>query len=260
MEEILEYYLPFWLQPLGMYVRLDGLSVVFLLLTIVLGIPIFIYSIRYVKEDKIRYYPLLILALFSMSATFMVGDLLNFYIFLEITTIATYLLIIQPKTEMAFRAGLKYIVMTLLGATLIFAAILLIYQQLGSYEFSALRGMSAVGDGNLIRLIYVLFIAGCFIKAGIVPLHTWLPDAYPAAPSPVSALLSGITTKIGLYGIIRFLYSTGNFGHLTTLRLLIVFAAISMLGGVILALLQTDTKRLLAYHRCTLSFHKSRAF
>jgi len=244
----LEYYLPFWLPPFGMHIQLDGLSAIFLSLTIILGISIFIYSIKYVKKDKIRYYSLLTLALLSISVTFMAGDLLNFYIFLEITTITTYLLIIQSKTKTAFRAGSKYIVMTLLGAALIFLAIMLVHRQIGSYKFSVLRELSTTGDENLIRLIYVLFIVGCFIKAGIIPLHTWLPDAHPAAPSPISALLSGITIKIGLYGIIRFLYSAGNFGHLTILQLLIGFAAVSMLGGVSLALLQTDTKRLLAYH------------
>jgi len=244
----LEYYLPFWLPPFGMHIQLDGLSAVFLSLTIILGISIFIYSIKYVKKDKIRYYSLLTLALLSISVTFMAGDLLNFYIFLEITTVTTYLLIIQSKTKTAFRAGSKYIVMTLLGAALIFLAIMLVHRQIDSYKFSALGELNITKDENLIRLIYVLFIAGCFVKAGIVPLHTWLPDAHPAAPSPISALLSGITIKIGLYGIIRFLYSAGNFGYLTISQLLIGFAAVSMLGGVSLALLQSDTKRLLAYH------------
>ena len=247
MEEALEYYLSSWLFPLGMYIRIDGLSAIYLSLTIVLGISIFIYSIAYIKKDKFRYYSLLILALFSIFVAFTLDDLLNFYVFLEITTIATYLLIIQSKTERAFRAGSKYIIITLIGAALIFLAIILAHYGIGSYKFSALERLSTLENRNLVRLIYILFIAGCFIKAGIIPLHTWLPDAHPAAPSPISALLSGITIKIGLYGIIRFLYSAGNFGHPTISRLLIGFAAVSMLGGVSLAFLQSDAKRLLAY-------------
>ncbi len=244
---ILEHYLAFWLHPFGMYIRLDALSTIFLSLTVILGACVLIYSIRYVKEDRIRYYPLLILFLLSLSVTFTSADLLSFYIFFEISSFIAYLLIIHSRTRAAFRAGSKYIIMTFLGAASIFLAIILIHRQLGSYKFSALGELEVSGRSGLIRLIYVLFIAGCFIKAGIMPLHTWLPDAHPAAPSPISALLSGVTIKIGLYGIIRFLFSTGSLSRLAVSYSLVGFAAISMLAGAVLALLQDDAKRLLAY-------------
>jgi len=243
----LEHYLAFWLHPFGMYIRLDALSTIFLSLTIVLGACVLIYSIKYVKGDRIRYYSLLILFLLSLSLTFTSADLLSFYIFLEISSFVAYLLIIHSRTKAAFRAGSKYIIMTFLGAASIFLAIILIHRQLGNYRFSALGELEAAGSTGLVRLIYVLFIAGCFIKAGIMPLHTWLPDAHPAAPSPISALLSGVTIKIGLYGVIRFLFSIGGLSRLAVSYSLIGFAAISMLAGAVLALLQDDAKRLLAY-------------
>jgi len=100
----------------------------------------------------------------------------------------------------------------------------------------------------------VLFLLGCFVKAGVVPLHTWLPDAHPAAPSPVSAFLSGMMIKIGAYGIIRFIFPilnfdlpATNFGEILS-SLIMSIGVASMLIGVLLALLQTDVKRLLAYH------------
>jgi len=161
--------------------------------------------------------------------------------------VTTYFLIIHKRATVALQAGYKYILMNLIGAFLILLSIILVYVDTGNY------GITGFAESNSF-VAPILFLVGCFIKAGAVPLHTWLPDAHPAAPSPVSAFLSGMVIKIGAYGIIRFIFPilnsdlyVNNFRELLS-TLIIYIAVASMLIGVLLALAQTDVKLLLAYH------------
>lgn len=231
----------------GLRLQVDGLSIVMALVGFLLWLAVSIYSITYIKTDLVRYYFLLLIVLGAVQGTVLAKDLISFYVFLEITTVATYLLIIHKRSVDVLQAGYKYILMTLIGAFLIFLSIILVYVDTGSYEV-----IVVTKSGGFIAA--VLFLLGCFVKAGVVPLHTWLPDAHPAAPSPVSAFLSGMMIKIGAYGIIRFIFPilnfdlpATNFGEILS-SLIMSIGVASMLIGVLLALLQTDVKRLLAYH------------
>ncbi len=231
----------------GLRLQVDGLSIVIALVGFLLWLAVSIYSITYIKTDLIRYYSLLLILLGAIQGTVLAKDLISFYVFIEMTTVATYLLIIHKRSVDALQAGYKYILMTLVGAFLIFLSIILVYVDTGSYEV-----IVVTKSGGFIAA--VLFLLGCFVKAGVVPLHTWLPDAHPAAPSPVSAFLSGMMIKIGAYGIIRFIFPilnfdlpATNFGEIFS-SLIMSIGVASMLIGVLLALAQTDVKRLLAYH------------
>jgi len=238
-----------WLQmaSFGLRLQVDGLSISIAIVSFLLWLAVSIYSISYIKNDLVSYYFLLLIVLGAIQGTVFAKDLISFYVFLEITAVATYFLIIHKKDVIALQAGYKYILMTLIGAFLILLSIILVYVDTGSYEVIVFTK-----HGGFIAP--VLFLLGCFIKAGVVPLHTWLPDAHPAAPSPVSAFLSGMVIKIGAYGIIRFIFPilnsdlyVNNFRELLS-TLIIYIAVASMLIGVLLALAQTDVKRLLAYH------------
>ena len=242
-------YSTFWSQmaPFGLCLQVDGLSIVMALVGFLLWLAVSIYSISYIKTDLVRYYSLLLILLGAVQGTVLAKDLISFYVFLEMTTVATYFLIIHKRNIDALQAGYKYILMTLISAFLIFLSIILVYVDTGSYEV-----IVVTKSGGFITP--VLFLLGCFVKAGVVPLHTWLPDAHPAAPSPVSAFLSGMMIKIGAYGIIRFIFPilnfdlpATNFGELLS-SLIMSIGIASMLIGVLLALAQTDVKRLLAYH------------
>lgn len=239
----------FWPQmtPFDLSFRVDGLSITMTILIFVLWSAVFVYSIKYIKNNVIRYYSLFLLVLGSVQDTIFAGDLVNFYIFLEITTIVTYFLITHNKDAVALKAGYKYLIMLLAGAFLILLSILFAYRYMGNYKMS-----SIITCGYIIAPM--LFLIGCFIKAGAIPLHVWLPDAHPAAPSPISAFLSGIMIKVGAYGIIRVIspnisieFPVVNIGNILSL-IIIVVGIISMFIGVFLALIQTDVKRLLAYH------------
>jgi len=238
-----------WLQMVsfGLRLQVNGLSIIIAIVSLLLWLAVSIYSISYIKTDLVRYYSLLLIVLGAVQGTVLAKDLISFYVFFEMTTVATYFLIIHRRNNDAFQAGYKYILMTLIGAFLILLSIILVYVDTGSYEV-----IVVTKSGGFIAP--VLFLLGCFIKAGVVPLHTWLPDAHPAAPSPVSAFLSGMMIKIGAYGIIKFIFPilnfdlpASNFGEILS-SLIISIGVASMLIGVFLALAQTDVKRLLAYH------------
>ena len=239
----------FWPQmiPFELCFQVDGLSIIIALVGFLLWLAVSIYSISYIKTDLVRYFSLLLILLGAVQGTVLAKDLINFYVFLEMTTVTTYFLIIHKRSTLALQAGYKYILMNLIGAFLILLSIILVYVDTGNY------GVTEFAESNSF-VPPILFLVGCFIKAGAVPLHTWLPDAHPAAPSPVSAFLSGIVIKIGAYGIIRFIFPilnsdlyVNNFKE--PLSTLIIYISVaSMLIGVLLALAQTDIKRLLAYH------------
>jgi len=233
--------------PFGLRLQVDGLSIVMALVGFLLWLAVSIYSISYIKTDLVRYYSLLLILLGAVQGTVLAKDLINFYVFLEMTTVTTYFLIIHKRSTVALQAGYKYILINFIGAFLILLSIILVYVDTGNY------GVTGFFESNSF-VPSLLFLVGCFVKAGAFPLHTWLPDAHPAAPSPVSAFLSGIVIKIGAYGIIRFIFPilnsdlyVNNFRELLS-TLIIYIAVASMLIGVLLALAQTDIKRLLAYH------------
>jgi len=239
----------FWPQmiPFELCFQVDGLSIIIAIVSFLLWLAVSIYSISYIKTDLVRYYSLLLILLGAVQGTVLAKDLINFYVFLEMTTVTTYFLIIHKRSTVVLQAGYKYILMNLIGAFLILLSIILVYVDTGNYGVTGFVESSSF-------VAPLLFLVGCFIKAGAVPLHTWLPDAHPAAPSPVSAFLSGIVIKIGTYGIIRFIFPilnsdlyVNNFRELLS-TLIIYIAVASMLIGVLLALAQTDVKRLLAYH------------
>jgi len=213
-----------------MHIFVDKLNFIIVSIVSFLNILIVIYSIKYIKKDHLRYYPLLLLTMGFTLGSFLSGDLLTFYIFFEMTTLFSFFLVMYKGTEKARRAGFMYLVMCLTGGALILISLISVYIQKGNFDIYFLHGSASF-----------LFILGCLIKAGAFPLHFWLPEAHPIAPSPVSALLSGIMIKIGIYGIIRFFMTHES------IEWVVIIAVFSMLFGVILALIQSDIKRILAY-------------
>ncbi|MBU0687341.1 MAG: monovalent cation/H+ antiporter subunit D family protein [Candidatus Margulisbacteria bacterium] len=231
------FQIPFW--------PIDSLS---LLMAIIIGsiaFLVFIYSFAHIKFKFVYYYLALSITVLALFGTVFAKDLLTFYIFLEMMSAGTYFLIIHNGVETSFRAGYKYILCMLIGGLFVLTSGLLLYNYTGTFDLSIIKQVAPTLTSQQIAIFFSLFSIGCLIKIGAVPFHIWLPDAHPAAPSPISALLSGVTIKIGAYGIIRMLFILGLLSW--NLSLITVGVA-SMLFGVILALLQTNLKKLLAYH------------
>lgn len=199
-------------------------------------------------SDSFKFINLLILASLGMSAIVMVNDIFSLYVFMEVTAISSFLLIAFPKSLESLEGSFKYLVLSAVATVLMLTSIGLMLMVAGTTSFAGLSiALEASRPSWLVSLAIGLFICGLFIKGGLVPFHGWLPDAYMAAPAPVSVLLAGVVTKAaGLYTMIRIVTSvTGSYQSLNAVLLLI--GTISIFVGAIVAIRQDNFKRMLAY-------------
>ena len=231
---------------------MNALSVLLALIALILGTIVCLYSITYMEHDKGQeyYYPLLLLLIAGIVGIGLATDFLVLYLFFELMSIPSYALVVFRRHEwMAIEAGMKYIVMGGVGSALAFFGISLVYLQTGTLSFSLLIG--SLTTTPVLQLALLFLVIGFGVKAAIVPLHTWLPDAHSAAPSGISAILSGIVIAAGFFTMLRsILIFTGT--GLAVGQLLIVIALLSMSVGNLMAYSQLshkqiDLKRILAY-------------
>jgi hydrogenase-4 component B len=234
--------------------RMDALGAFFVLVVSLPGLAVSLYSLGcargFGERKKVAalgaFYNVMLL---SITLVFVAGNAFLFLIAWEVMTLSTYLLVSfeheKPETR---DAGVLFFVMSHIGTGCLILAFLLLFQASGDYGFD---GFHALGDkvpAGKRNAVFLLFLVGFGVKAGIVPLHIWLPAAHPVAPSNVSALMSGVLIKTGVYGMIRvffdFLGAPPNCWGAAVLTL----GTVSAVLGVLYALMEHDLKRLLAYH------------
>lgn len=243
----------------SLQIRVDALSAFFLLIIGLLSICTALYSVSYIvqkhyaQEHLIRYYPFLLLFIAGMIGVVVSWDMFYFLVFWEVMALASYALVIfEKRNPIALRAGLKYFVMTHIGTTFIIAGFVVVWLWSRSFNFDALRnGMEVLASERprLLHLVLLLLFVGLATKAALFPFGDWLPDAHPAAPSPISSLLSGVMIKMGIYGMLRaFVWMMPPSYHLSVWGLIIaLFGVISAFICSTTGLFQNDSKRLLAF-------------
>jgi hydrogenase-4 component B len=240
----------------GLVLALDPLGAFFLILIAVGAVPAAIYGIGYTAalEHENRGGSLALLGvmlnlfLLSMALVTMAGNVLTFLLMWEGMSLTSYFLVMTENAEEGtLRAGIWYAAMTHAGLALLLIAFVLLMNGRGG-AFADLRAASIVLPAALRNAIFVLAFIGFGSKAGIVPLHVWLPRAHPAAPSHVSALMSGVMIKLGIYGILRVTLDLLGGGPAWWGGLILGFGVVSALLGVLYALMEHDLKKLLAYH------------
>jgi multicomponent Na+:H+ antiporter subunit D len=255
-----------WYWPLGAYdaatgasfLRIDLLTVFIAVLFSFLAFFVSLYSIKYMEHDTrlSLYYGLLLTLVGGMIGVVMAGDFFTLFIFWETMSISSYVLVAFRRDEAEpLEAGIKYLLLSAVGSTLILFTMSILYGITGSinlYEIGSVLSTLAPTTTSplygLIVLTIVGLVIGFGVKAAIAPLATWLPDAHPAAPSGISAMLSGVVIMTGSYAIIRLLvlfYDPYTFIYYGTI--LSWFALFTMIYGNLMALTQKDLKRLLAY-------------
>jgi len=249
------YYSGFLGLPLSL--RINMLSWFFAIAVSGLGALSVIFSLAYMRDRKRTdfYYLMFLLANAAMLGIVFSGDLVSFFIFWEIMSWSTFLLISSERGP-ALSAGMKYIVMSILGSMAMLMGILSLsvtYQTLNITELSTL--VASASPGHLFFLLMMFSIA-FGIKNAVMPLHTWLPDAYAEAPSPFTAVLSGMLTRMGIYGFLLILYvivgaagmlQVGS-GLFTFHYILAWLGAVTIVIPTFIAMLQNDAKKLLAWH------------
>ncbi|HLD21331.1 MAG TPA: proton-conducting transporter membrane subunit, partial [Patescibacteria group bacterium] len=235
-------------------VRIDGLSAFFVFTISLLVLASAIYGIGYVRQFYTHYSVGVLgffLSIFIASLYLVVTANNGIYFLLvwELMALSSYFLVIYEHKEAEnLRAGLLYFIMTHVGTAFLLLAFLLLYRTTGSFDFDIIRANAGSIPAVAKSLIFVFALLGLGTKAGIIPLHMWLPEAHPAAPSHVSALMSGVMIKTAIYMMIRlFLDVLSNFPAWWGIVVLLL-GAISSLLGVLYALSSHDLKRLLAFH------------
>ncbi len=238
----------------GLSLRLDSLSAFFLILIGVGAVPAAIYGFGYsaAYEDGTASLRMLGVALnlflLTMSLVTLADNTLTFLLMWEGMSLTSYFLVVtESKNESTVQAGVWYAAMTHAGLAFLLAAFILLMNG-GSGAFTDLRAGAAALSATTRNVIFLLAFLGFGSKAGIVPLHVWLPRAHPAAPSHVSALMSGVMIKMGVYGILRVTLDLLGGGPVWWGGLVLGVGAVSALLGVLYALMEHDLKRLLAYH------------
>ncbi len=240
-------------QLFGAQFAVDGLSLLFLIVVNAVAFFCILYSIDYIDHygGRAKFYALMLLMILGLNGILLAQDLFSLYVYLEVASISSYVLVAYNLKFDGIESALKYLLLSVVGTGLTLMGISLIYLNCGTIGFEALKAvLSSIGIGAaspVFLLAAGLFMAGFGLKAAIVPFHAWLPDAHPSAPAPISAMLSGVVIKVaGVYSLIRiFLYIYPAPSQI--LKIFLVLGIISMIAGAIIAYFQSDIKRMLAY-------------
>ena len=227
---------------------LDGIGLLLIAVVLFLGLMVTLFSVDYMAGERgeEKFYALLLSTIGSIIGLGLSFDLFNLWIWFEAMAVSTFLLVAfyndQPPS---LEAGIKYLVQSAVGSALVLFGIALIFSQAGSTSFAVIWQAASL-NSSLMLIGGILLIVGFGVKTALVPLHTWLPDAHSQAPSGISAMLSGVVIEAGMIAMLRSLSFMGrvqfNWG-----AVLLAFGCLNILVGNLLALRQTEVKRLLAY-------------
>jgi len=241
-----------WSAPIGIIFVLDGFSSMMLVIVNLIGFVACLFSVDYMEKiytSKLRYYSLLLLVITGMNGVILAGDLFNMFIFLELALLASYALVGFGCGSKDLEASFKYLVINMIATYFIFLGIALLYGKFATLNMAHIVILiQQYGMDSVVIFAFVLFFVGFGTKAAIVPFHAWVPDAYTAAPAPISALLAGgIIKSLGIYVLMRLTYNVFGMSQ-TIANLFVYFGIASIIIGVLMALGQWNFKRLLAYH------------
>jgi proton-translocating NADH-quinone oxidoreductase chain N len=230
--------------------KFDGISLVMTTVVLGLGLMVAVFSDQYManEDGEEKYYGLLVAMIGTIIGLCCAADLFNLWVWFEAMAVTSYMLVAFYRQQAdALEAGVKYLVQSASGSVLVVTGIALVLSQTGTLDLAAIQAGAATSTNPLVLVAAsALFIIGFGVKSALVPLHTWLPDAHSQAPSGISAMLSGIVIEAGLVALLR------TVGALSAVSqswgtIILIFGAINMVLGNLMALRQNQVKRLLAF-------------
>jgi hydrogenase-4 component B len=235
-------------------IRLDAVSAWFIMLTNFTAITGILYGRQYLKQYQSRpadlsmHYISYLLNHAALTGIYFIQNSLAFLCSLEIMALTAFMMVIFEHGRMeTLKAGINYLIQSHISIIIMTLGFIWVYSSTGSFDFNAIRTYCLSGGKEAGLLLFLVFFSGFAIKAGFVPFHTWLPHAHPAAPSHVSGIMSGVMIKTGIYGILRMLLLMPE-NHLVIGYFILFISVITGIYGVLLATVQHNIKRLLAYH------------
>jgi multicomponent Na+:H+ antiporter subunit D len=256
-EGCIEYYMGGWNPPFGIELRVDWIGYFVMMVICGISITALLYSWRYISKEVsggriTAYYSLFLLLSGSMLGFVATGDIFNLFVFMEILAISSYALVAITGNRNAVRAAFKYLLMGAPSSIMVLMGIGFLYSATGTLNMADLASRIAVSPYNEVLVVsYILLVLGFGVKAALFPLHMWLPDAHSIAPSPISAMLSGLVVAVGAFAIIRITFSVFTLAAVdiisATLDAVSVAAAAAVLFGGIMAIYQKDLKMMIAY-------------
>ncbi len=254
---VISYAIGTWPAPLGIEYRVDPANAFVALLVALMAVFVMPYcrtgiAAEVRAEEHYLFYALMMLCLAGLLGILLTGDAFNLFVFLEISSLATYVLIAMGRDRRALVASYQYLLMGTIGATLYVIGIGLLYLQTGTLNLADLaQRLPEMGDVRATLAALAFITVGISLKIALFPLHLWLPNAYAYSPSAVSAFLAATATKVSIYVLMRYFFTifgeTVVFEARHTGTLLLVFSLAAMFIPAIVAIFQKDVKRLLAY-------------
>jgi multicomponent Na+:H+ antiporter subunit D len=255
--EVISYAIGNWAPPWGIEYRLDAANAFLLVLVAGMGLVVALYSRESVsaempREQHYLFYALFVLCLAGLLGMTATGDAFNIFVFLEISSLSTYVLIALGRDRRALVASYQYLIMGTIGATFFVIGVGVIYLMTGTLNLADMALRLPVHAHERSALAALAFVTvGMSLKLALFPMHLWLPNAYAYAPSAVAAFLAATATKVSIYVLLRFYYSvfgTGFiFDEVPGKEVLLVLSIAAMFIASIVAIFQRDVKRMFAY-------------
>ena len=251
------YLLGDWEAPWGIEYRIDMVNAFLLVIVTTIGSVVIPYAHASVEAEVpaarvYLFYCMYLLNLAGLLGIVITGDVFNLFVFLEISSLSSYVLISLGKDRRALTAAYRYLVMGTIGATFYVIGVGMMYMMTGTLNMVDLAVlMPAVIDTRTIQVALAFLTVGLSLKLALFPLHVWLPNAYTYAPSAVSAFIAATGTKVAVYALLRIVFTV--FGEVDVLtfpgvqEVLLTLAAAAMIGGSAIAIYQDNVKRVLAY-------------
>lgn len=256
---VISYELGGWAPPLGIEYRIDAVNAFVLFIVASVGALVALYARESIEQEidpalHVYFYTAFLLCLTGLLGVTITGDAFNVFVFLEISSLSTYTLVAlgAGRDQRALTAAYNYLIMGTIGATFFVIGIGFLYMLTGTLNMADLaERIAALGDNRTLRIAFVFIFVGIGLKLAMFPLHLWLPNAYSYAPSVVSVFLAATATKVAVYVMLRFLFTVFGFDYgfqAATLQTIVVpLAVIAMFASSIVAIFQSDLKRMLAY-------------
>ena len=240
-----------WPVPVGIVLYVDPFAALLVLVSSIVLIAVLVFATGQGAADGDEetpvsiFYPSYLILAAGVFNAFIAGDLFNLYVGFEILLVASYVLITLGSTESRIRTGVVYIVVSLVSSILFLSAVAAIYGALGTVNMAQIAERMGELPQDVQLVLHMLLLIAFSIKAAVFPLSFWLPDSYPTAPAPVTAVFAGLLTKVGVYAIIRT--ETQLFPNSDVNMLLMVTALATMIVGVLGAVAQAELKRILSF-------------
>ncbi|MDP1649627.1 MAG: monovalent cation/H+ antiporter subunit D family protein [Rubrivivax sp.] len=253
----ISYAIGNWPVPIGIEYRVDALSSLLLVLVSGIASVVLPYARGSIEREipapqHYLFYTMFLLCMTGLLGISITGDAFNIFVFLEISSLSTYVLIALGRDRRALVAAYQYLIMGTIGATFIVVGIGLLYMMTGTLNLGDMgRRVAGVSGTRPVLAALAFLTVGVSLKLALFPLHQWLPNAYAYAPSAVSAFVAATATKVAVYVLLRFYFSVFGesqvFGRLPMEQMMLVLALAGMFAASTVAIFQTDLKRLFAY-------------